>query len=129
MRRNVSRHDRASAHQAPPAQAYSAEDRCVRPHGDTFFQPGHFGSPVGISAAREPVVGQDDVRAEEDIIRNVHVAPDRHSILHGHIVGERDMRLNERMVSDVTVPAYRDIRHDVSERPDARARADSIGLD
>ena len=77
--------------------------------------------PAALLAAREAVVRERRVRADEDVVLDAHAVPELDAALDRHAVADDDVVLDEDVVADVAVGADARAGQHVRERPDARA--------
>ena len=75
-------------------------------------------------AAREAVVRERRVGADEDVVLDPHAVPELDAAFHRDAIADDDVVLDERVIADVAVGADARAGQHVRERPDARARPD-----
>ena len=121
--------DGARADEAALAQSHTANDRGVRAHRDSFFDPRFHRNPGRVAATRSEIVGQHGVWAKEDVIGNVYMLPHGHAVLDRHVVADRHAALDKSVIPDVAMRSYSRVLQHVRERPDARTLANRISLD
>ena len=126
VRTNVVSDDGASADEAALAQSHTANDRCVRAHGDTFFDPRFHRCPVGVATARREIIGQHGVWTKKHVVCYVHVLPDADAVFDRDVVADGDAALDVSVIADVAVRADNHVLKYMSKRPDASTFADRV---
>ena len=81
-----------------------------------------------LPAARERIVGERRVRADEDVVRDSQPVPELHAALDRDPIAEHDVVLDEDVVADVAVVTDLGTGKHVCEGPDAGAVADASTL-
>ena len=75
-------------------------------------------------AAREAVVGEGDVGADEDVILDPQPIPELHPALDRDTIADHDIVLDQYMCTDVAVAADPGLRQHNDELPDSGSLAD-----
>lgn len=123
------RYDRTRPDETTLAESDTANNRCVRTHRNSFFDPRFHRYPIRIAAARREIVRQNGIWTKKDIIGNVHVLPDADSIFNRYVIADCYSALDESVIADVAVITDTNVFQHVSERPDASTFADSVCFD
>ena len=75
-------------------------------------------------AAREGVVGEGNVGADEDVVFDAQAVPELYAGFHRDAVADDDFVLDEDVGADVAVSTDAGVGEDDDELPDAGGRAD-----
>jgi hypothetical protein len=127
-RRHVVRDDRTGADHRPLADLDPGEQGRVRANRRTCTHGGSREAFRVLAAPREGIVRERHVRPDEHVILESDAVPQLYAALHGHAVSDHDVVLDEHVVADVAVTPDDGAGKHVRERPDARARANTIRL-
>src|SRR5678815_1911918 len=119
----------AGTYERTSSNRNTAHDRCIRAHGNTFFDECFHRCPVGLTTARIQIVGEDNIWSKKNIIGNMNVLPNADTILDSDVVAYLDSRLDKSVVTDITVFADDDVSLDMGECPDASAASDALRFD
>ena len=77
-----------------------------------------------VLAAREGVVGEGDVGADEDVVLDAQAVPELNAGFHRDAVADDDVVLDEDVGAEVAVGADAGVGEDDDELPDASVGAD-----
>jgi hypothetical protein len=119
----------AGSYQTTLAEPHAANNRCVRPYGDSFFNPCFDWYPIRVTAAWSQIVGEDSIWSKKYVVSYVYVLPDTDSVFYGYVVAYDDSAFNESVISDVTVGANDCVFKYMSEGPYASTFADRVCFD
>ncbi len=129
VRTNIVSYDRARADKTTPPESDAANDRRIRAHSDSLFDPSLHRYPVRIAATRSEIVRENGIWTKKHIIAHVHVLPDADSILDSYVISDRDTTLDKSMIADIAMRTDTHVLQHVSKRPDARTFANGVGFD
>lgn len=78
--------------------------------------------------AREGIVGEVNVEADEDVVFDAKAVPELNAGLHRHTVSDDDVILDEYVRADIAVGTNAGVGEDDYELPDTGVKPDMVGL-